>query len=117
MNPLRQALTFFRTMSTWLGEGGKPVPQATAQVRANICLLCAHHKPSSTLTRTVAGVTKRQIALKNNMHLHVDGEADLGQCGLCGCEQVLKVWVPLETARANTPDWERFPQNCWLHRE
>ncbi len=114
---LSDAIRFFRVRTQWLGDGGQPVPQEVAQLRANTCLLCTRHtRPvEELLTKPIASIVKRQIEMKSEMHLHVDGEAELHTCGICHCYMPLKVWVPLPIARDNTPDWPAYPVNCWLH--
>lgn len=115
---LQQAKQLFRVRATWLGEGGQPSPQA--QRRADICLKCPHNvaRPWEETYKGVAAVLiRRQLELRSKLELKVEGEEGLHMCDLCGCVLALKVHVPLHIARENTPDWERFPANCWIPTE
>jgi hypothetical protein len=118
VNPLKQAQQLYRTRRAWLGEGGVPSPRA--QHRANVCLQCPHNeaRPLEELFKgAVAGVVRRQLEVKGKLGLKVEGEEGLHVCGLCGCVLRLKVHVPLDVARTNTPDWQGFPAHCWLRTE
>lgn len=114
VNPLQQAKQFYKAHRAWLGEGGKPSPNA--QARADVCLKCRHNQPStSAMHRLVSGVAKWQVELKGKMALRVDGEEALYACDLCDCPLALKVHVPLKVVRENTPDWTSLlPSNCWI---
>lgn len=117
-NLLKQARQLYRTRAAWLGEGGQPAPEA--QDRAYICMQCPHNveRPFEEVFKgTVADMVRRQLELRAKLELHVEGEARLHVCGLCGCLLRLKVHVPLHIARENTPDWQNYPSYCWLTKD
>lgn len=119
MNPLKQALTFFKVRSEWLGEGGHPVPNRQAQERANVCLKCPQNveRPlAEFLEESVVLLVKRQVELKNQMKLRVDGEKLLHICEACGCKLSLKVHVPIQFVK-DTTEMERLDPSCWILSE
>lgn len=117
---VKDAIRFHSLVSQWLGEGGKPVPQSHAQNRANICLQCPKNEPrgmlEEMLAASVALTVKRQIGLKNDMKLRVDGEKKLHVCAVCNCINRLKVWTPIEFILQNTDaaTLNAFPDFCWV---
>lgn len=115
-NLIRDAILFHRIRQQWLGEG-MPVAQDVAQARADTCLACPKHEvlAREAVTAPIANMTRRQMEVKAALKLHVERESELHSCGLCGCYMPLKVWLPIELARENTPDWPTFPANCWMH--
>lgn len=118
MNPLKQAQQLYRVRTEWLGEGGQPSPHA--QQRAYTCLQCPHNERrglEEVLKGAVAGAVARQMDLKAKLVGPLEGEDRLHVCTLCSCYLPLKVYVPLEVARENTPDWAGFPDFCWLRTE
>ena len=117
MNPLRQAKQLYATRRDWLGEGGVPAPDA--QQRAGICVQCPYNEArpfEEAFKGVVATAIRQQLELKSKLKLHVEGEERLHVCTLCGCMLTLKVHVPLHIARENTPDWQNYPNYCWLTR-
>jgi hypothetical protein len=112
---LQQAKQFYRTRTQWLGEGGEP--SKDAHERAKACLLCPHNvkRPLEELFKgAVAEAVRQQVELKSAMKVETPLDDALHICNLCGCVLKLKVHVPLKHARDNTPDWEKFPDWCWL---
>lgn len=105
------------TLRRWLGGPGRPVEQAEADRRAAVCLACPRHEALTMeeVTRPLAQVLRRAMELKADMKLRVEGEERLHTCGVCLCWMPTKVWCSLEFAREVTPDWQQFPDNCWLH--
>ena len=116
-NLIQQAKRFHAAYVSWLGEGGKPSP--SADQRAAICLKCPHNKPDNweVVVGGVASLARLQLELKSKMGLQAWGEERLHTCELCGCYLRLKVHVPLEIARTNTPDWHQFPDFCWIRKD
>ena len=106
VNPLKQAQQLYRVRAAWLGEGGQPSPHA--QQRATQCVF------EEVFKGVVAGTVLKQVELKGKLGAMVHGEDKLHLCNLCGCWLPLKVHVPLHIARENTPDWQNYPEHCWL---
>lgn len=120
---LKKGIEFFALREAWLGEGGKPVPRELAQSRADVCVQCPWRDDSndiySRLAKNVASIVRRQIELKSEMKLEVDGEDRLTICGICWCVLKLKVHVPIKFIEQVTDDETRkaFPSYCWIRRE
>jgi hypothetical protein len=113
---IKEARQAFKVRKEWLGEGGHPSP--AAQERANTCLACPHHTKEHPLEEAAKRLAVRlTLDLKRQNGWQVDNEDKLGLCGLCWCLLEVKVHVPLDIARENTPDWEKFPEQCWLIAE
>lgn len=116
MNVIQQAKQYWKLRTEWLGEGGQPSPHA--QQRANTCLACPHHDCDSPVEEAGKRVAVRfTLDLKRRNGWHLDNEDRLHLCGLCHCLLELKCFAPLNVARSNTPDWENFPEWCWLKTE
>ncbi len=107
------------TIKHWLGAKGKPVGQAVADARAEVCLRCPKHERGEYefLTKPAAQSFKRMLEVKAEMKMRVAREDELHTCGLCLCFMPTKVWCDLDFARRVTPDWQRFPSACWLITE
>lgn len=114
-------LKFQELMSSWIGDGLRPVHREDAQKRANVCLSCPHNKGDWTeiFKNKVALTIRRQIELKNKMNMRVDGEKSLHLCGVCHCVLRLKVHVPIEFINETTDDktMKEFPSHCWVVKE
>ena len=115
-------MQFYELRKSWLGEGGRPVAQDHAQERANICLSCPLNQEKGLpefLTALAALTVRRQIEMKNQSQLRVDGEKRLHICDGCGCVLRLKVWTPMkfitETTEQNVID--SLPDVCWQRKE
>lgn len=108
-----------RILKDWLGEGGVVVEQETAQARANICVKCDNNVKSGLLPKAVAWAVHEELQLKNELQLRVDGEKALGKCGICDCQNRLKIWREIEKIRAEeTPEsLAKFPDWCWVKTE
>lgn len=118
MNLVRQAQLAFRLRREWFGVGGQPVPKALADARAATCIACPKHDSTNGLEeKAKRALASRLFKVREELQLSVAREAELHLCGLCGCYMPMKVLVPLEHARSNTPDWGSFPEGCWLRTE
>lgn len=123
MNRIKQAKALYSTMVEWLGDGAKPVHPDQAQKRADICLKCPNNNQSlsveSIFKDAVASTIRKQIELKNQMKLRVNGEKSLGICDVCHCVLRLKVHVPFQFVDDSTDDETvmLFPQECWYIQE
>lgn len=118
MNPIAAATRAYKLRSSWLGDGGQPVPVPLANARAAICLHCPLN--SSKAWESIAGDVMswalRVNRFKEQMHLHSDEEKKLHICDACSCVLRLKVWVPLEHVVETTP-LEKLDQKCWILAE
>lgn len=124
MGLVNDTLKFFATMREWLGEGGKPAPNA--QDRADVCSgrlsgkPCPHNYLGAWITpQVVANTVRRFVGAKNNLKLRVLGEEMTGHCECCNCVISLKVHVPITTILNHTPrdEFEKFPEWCWIKTE
>lgn len=116
MNIVKQAIYFNRLRRDWLGGEGRPSPHA--QARANTCLQCPKRDVDSSMEEGAKRlIVRTTLSVKQKLEWHVKGEDELHLCGMCGCLLETKVFVPLELARENTPDWKQFPSTCWLRAE
>jgi len=116
MNPLSAALRFWKLRSSWLGDGGQPVPQTVANTRASICLTCPKNQLMplwENLTTPVANTLRKQIQLKAQMQLVVPGEDGLHSCKVCGCVNSLAVWCPDQRIRETLHELDGYPPHCW----
>lgn len=104
-----------KVLSDWLGDGGITVEPVLAQARADICNVCPMNTRSAIVTGGVAEAIKKQVEVKNALKLRVKGERHLGKCSICLCELRLKVWIPIDRIRPQTPD--EFPSHCFITRE
>ena len=108
-------------LTEWLGEGGKPVPPALAQSRAEICLMCVENKEplwwEKFSTNPIAKAIQKLLSIKSSFDLRVNGEIDLGICRKCGCALPLQVHAPIDHIKNHTPDLSDYPQYCWKRTE
>jgi hypothetical protein len=113
---IKQAQQLFHVRVDWLGEGGLPSPHAAARIQR--CLACPKHDTTHAWEEFYKGVVahriRRQMELKSRMQWNAPEEEKLHLCGVCRCILKLKVFVPLHITRADTPDWQNMPENCWM---
>lgn len=118
-----------KTLLDWGEAGFVPVEQSVAQARSDVCAKsfdgnpCPHNqKKLIDFTSPAAAAIKSHIESKNQMKLSVDGEQNLNVCMICRCWLPLKVWTPMETLLACTPEKvlndfkEKYPP-CWMITE
>jgi hypothetical protein len=118
MTTLDKAKRVYQVYKQWIGAGRSP--SLHAQERADICVACPHNKPvveCVKVTTFMEQALRAQLELKTQMKLATSQDNNLLVCELCGCFMKVKVHVPLDIARANTPDWKGFIKTCWLHRD
>lgn len=113
---------FLAIRSAWLGDGGQPVTPELAQARANVCLKCPKNKKMGFyegVAKPVAHLLRRQIELKSQMLLSVEGEDKLHVCDVCGCILKLKIHCPIKYIEETTPDEDipKFDPMCWIPKE
>lgn len=125
MISISHAKQFYALWSSWLGEGGQPVPQEVAQERADVCTgRCSGVKCpmnvekglTQLLSEGVASVVHRQLEIKHKMRLHVENEKDLNICAACDCVLSLKIYTPIKHILDNT-DTNGLHPNCWILKE
>lgn len=118
-NLIKNAVTFYRVKTSWLGDGGTPVPLEQAQQRADVCLGCPNNqeKPIYELfAGAVAHDVIRQLKAKDAMNLRVRREECLHVCSVCLCILKLKVHVPLKYILESS-SLEGLPHHnprCWI---
>jgi|SRR6267154_1011486 len=105
-------------LKDWLGADGVAVDNATAQGRADVCLVCPENVSGFMLTETVAEAIKAHIALKNNIGLRVVGEKSLHTCEVCHCANRLQIHCPpAYLYKYTTPEeTEKYPVHCWKRK-
>lgn len=105
------------TLTEWLGSGGETVDHWKAQDRAETCLRCPMNKDGLQLAEAVAAAIKRQVELKNQLHLRVQGERALYTCQACLCPLRTKIWLPLARVKPEDDERANYDPNCWLLKE
>jgi hypothetical protein len=115
---IKQGIEFFALREAWLGAGGKPAPQETAEARAAICLQCPYHDTKTGLLeglkKNIAATVRRQLEVRSKMNLQVYGEDRLHLCGVCGCVLKLLVHVPEDILVEHLKtDTYNYPSYCW----
>lgn len=106
----------------WLGSGGRPVDQATAEHRANVCVNCPKNDGGdwkSYFTGPIAAKIRTQLEIKNDLALRTSQDEKLTVCSACDCPLQLKVHTPLSHILAHTTDEvkKRLDPNCWILHE
>lgn len=106
-------------IADWLGEGGKPVEQNLAEMRAFICELCPENAAPGWWDRfktAIALAIRAALEVKHSMKLELSNEDKLHMCRVCGCCLRLKCWVPLEHLADHTSPEQltKFPHSCWI---
>jgi len=106
----------------WLGNGGKPVDQAVAEHRANVCATCPKNDGGdwkSFFTGKIADKIRKQLEIKNDLSLRTAQDDKLTVCSACDCPLPLKVFTPLAHVLAHTDDElkKRLADCCWILAE
>lgn len=128
IDEIKRDVASAEALTSWLGEGGAPVPQEHAERRALACMAgdagreCQFHAAprwweSSKLA--VADWIKRQLTVKHQIGLSTPMDVDLKMCSRCGCCTLLKIWTPISHIRESlTPGTiETYPSWCWQRQE
>lgn len=110
------------TVTSWLGDGGKPVSAERAVERATICAACPYNAEAKLfdLSKPAAATLRALLAIKGTMNLTTPLDDKLGVCQICGCNLPLKVHTPIKNVLAGTdPDiLKLFPDGiCWIRSE
>ena len=111
------------------GFGKSPPSPDVAQGRSDVCtgrltgVPCPHNYQGFwRITEQAGRVLHAQREKKLELSLKTEGEDKLGQCRLCNCPLLLKVWYDWETIYNHTTD-ETFAKirlnkpDCWLVTE
>jgi hypothetical protein len=106
----------------WLGQGGKPVEQALAEHRANVCATCPKNDGGdwkSYFTGKVADKIRTQLEIKNDLSLRTSQDDKLTVCSACDCPLQLKVHTPLTHILAHTTEdvKKKLDPRCWILHE
>jgi len=106
----------------WLGSSAKPVDQAIAEHRANVCATCPRNDGGdwkSFFTGPAAAKIKTQLEIKHDLQLKTSQDDKLTVCSACDCPLPLKVFTPLAHILAHTsPEVEaRLADRCWILSE
>lgn len=119
-------VSFFKTVQSfaqflwnWVVQGGQPLDQNTANMRAAICVGCHNNKPTDEVRgapccggnkmASAAIDTVRKTIIKDHS---TPSDARLKVCAICGCDNRISVWIPnqilLKLEQANA-----YPAFCW----
>lgn len=108
-----------RIISSWLGEGGKPVAHEEAERRAAICATCPQNDRGDWtrfFTQPASELIRKQLGAAKDLSLTTSKDAELQICAVCACPLKLKIHTPLPHILANTPAETRakLPPHCWI---
>lgn len=123
LKTLKESVNGGFILSEWLGDGGMPVPQPQANHRAYVCVNCPLNIPGNWWDRNfkdpIAATIKAHLEVKNQMNLITESDYKLGTCKVCGCNNPLAVWCPIEHIANHTSEEEiaKFPEHCWKKYE
>jgi hypothetical protein len=106
----------------WLGSSAKPVDQAVAEHRANVCATCPKNDGGdwkAYFTGKVADKIKTQLEIRNDLSLRTSQDEKLTVCSACDCPLKLKIWVGLDYIWGHTSSdvYKRLHPNCWIITE
>lgn len=107
------------TIVSWLGDGLKPVDQATADHRASICARCENNVQMEGMQKaigTVGDILHSIMEAKNHMKLVTPHDPMLHQCSACLCVLSTKVWAPSKhIVDGINPDVVlKLSSQCWI---
>jgi hypothetical protein len=107
LNDVKQ---FLHTASKFIDSGSTFVDQETATKRALICSRCP-------LNQEVAGCIgcSRIMEAVDGFLLghHTPHDPELKSCGVCGCVNKVKVWMPDEALTKS----DKYPEWCWQYEQ
>lgn len=105
------------TFVSWALKKFALVDQALANERGNVCSRCYFNVG-------VSGTCGSCGALQNLAGAFTRGRVTandhwLKACAVCACSLRVKVWAPIESIAAGTPntDLPRYPDFCWIRKE
>lgn len=106
----------------WLGDGLRPVEQALANKRAEVCVKCPLNQEGGfweKLDAAGAEEVKKMVAIKNDMKLETPLDSQLKSCTACLCWNSLKVWTPIAhiNNHTSTKVLNELHSDCWVRKE
>lgn len=124
--PIQRAQNFFLTLKNFILEGGAFVDQNTANIRSQICATCHNNVPGSE-ARPVSGscrgcgklmqsIEESAIAASRRFVVgdrRTDHDELLKSCGICGCDNRVAIWFPLNAFRIDETNRNAYPTFCW----
>lgn len=128
LNEISNDVAGYQVLLDWLGDGGHPVSQDTANTRAMACLHGDNGNECPYLTYPdwwekqkgrVASAIKDQLEAKGKLKLETALDKNSRMCSVCGCCASLKVWTPIQFIKSHTSDEvaAKFPPHCWIRQE
>lgn len=106
-----------QTIADWAVHGLKHVDQALADARADVCSRCYYNVQIAGLCGGCEHL--QNLAAKFTFGRRTSSEPFLKACAVCKCSLAVKVWVPVQSISAGTPDYQlqQFPSFCWIPKE
>jgi len=119
---LKKTAAGVKLVAEWIGSGMRPVDQATADKRAQVCSVCPLNQEGGfweKLSAEGAEEVKTLLKIKSDMTLKTQFDDLLKSCTGCMCWNQLKVWTPLNHIVNNmSMDVEKaLDKNCWVLAE
>jgi hypothetical protein len=105
------------TFVSWALKKFALVDQALANERGNVCSRCYYNIGVSGtcgscgyLQNLASSFTRGRVTANDSF---------LKACAVCQCSLRVKVWTPIESIAAGTPntDLPRYPDFCWIRKE
>src|SRR5258705_10206854 len=93
-----------QTIADWAVHGLKHVDQTLAAARADVCSRCYYNVQIAGLCGGCQDLSN--LAAKVTLGRRTCSEPLLKPCRVCKCSLAVKVWVPLQTVRAHTPEYQ-----------
>lgn len=117
---------FIQLMYRFKAKGSKLIDQSEAERRASICQICPENKPEQEARSVVkckscakklldrmatGGINMIRTQILKGKSTSKDG--DLKTCAVCGCDNKLSVWIPLDVLKVSETEKVQFPGVCW----
>lgn len=106
---LADILRFLSTAKDWI-LSRNCVPQAEADRRAEICAMCPLNTEAITGCSGCTNYAAELFAAIGDKR--TPAHAVLKSCEVCGCENKVQVWAPLEVLSAHSGGLD-YPEWCW----
>jgi hypothetical protein len=120
------ATKFIQLMYRFKAKGSKLVDPTEAERRAAICAICPENKPEDEARAATKCTTCAKKLLERGASLGVSmvrsqilkgkvtsKESELKACAVCGCDNRLSVWIPMDVLKVSETDKIQFPNACW----
>ncbi len=116
---LENARAGIGAITEWLGNGLRPVLQAEATSRAEVCSVCPKNQEGDFWQRMegeAGKAIKMLVQAKNDMRLVTPYDSKLKSCMACDCRLETKVWQPLDQILSHTqPEtMAKLDPACWI---